>query len=47
LNREASLVAEMPETRQHFFIFPDCLDFYPWLSACRTSWEAGEGASFS
>jgi hypothetical protein len=47
LNREASLVAEMPETRQHFFIFPDCLDFTRGYPPAALAGKAGEGASFS
>jgi hypothetical protein len=28
---ETSLLAEMPETRQHFFLFFPIFYFYPWF----------------
>jgi hypothetical protein len=48
LKCEAPLVAEMPETRQHFFLFfPDVLFLTRGYSPCSLSTKAGEGASFS
>jgi hypothetical protein len=46
---ETWLLAEMPEARQHFFLFfPDFLFFTRLLSpGCRASAKAGEGASFT
>jgi hypothetical protein len=44
---ETPLLAEMPETRQHFFYFPDFL-FLPVVSSpAALRANAGEGAPFS
>jgi hypothetical protein len=45
---ETPLLAEMPETRQHFFLFfPDFLFLPVFASPAALSTKAGEVASFS
>jgi len=45
---ETSLLAEVPETRQHFFLFFPIFYVYPYLSSpAALGAKAGEGAPFS
>jgi len=46
--RETPFLAEMPETRQHFFVFSPVFYFYPVVvSPWRTTAQVDEGAPFS
>jgi hypothetical protein len=48
ISSETLLLAEVLETRQHFFLFlPDFLFLPAVNSPCRTMWDGSEGASFS